>query len=283
MSLPVAVRGTGTAVGWVESCLCNANYSGPSCTKCAPGFYRQTDGSCIQCDCFGNSSQLSCDPNTGECVVCPPSTTGASCESCVPGYYGSPSDGISCLPCACPGQYSGSFSPLCELIPPAFLPTDTPPGQDLECTNCSRGHEGMRCELCQENYYGDPVNSIGCIPCDCNGNIALEEPGNCNTSSGVCLRCVGNTTGESCQVCATGFYGDAIQAKNCSRCMCDLMGELFYYDTSVLIGIMLRTCFTQERAIRVGLISITSLSLRPGNSATLPIAVIQNYRTRLRR
>ena len=223
VSLPIAVRGTGTAVSWVESCLCNANYSGPSCTKCASGFYRRTDGSCIQCNCFGNSSQLSCDPNTGECVMCPPSTTGASCESCVPGYYGSPSDGINCLPCTCPGQSSGSFSPICELIPPAFLPTHTPPGEDLECTNCSQGHEGMRCEFCQQNYYGDPVNYIGCIPCDCNGNIALEEPGNCDNVSGVCLRCVGNTAGESCQVCATGFYGDAIQAKNCSRGVCGLL------------------------------------------------------------
>ena len=236
MSLPIAVRSSsGTAASWVESCVCNANYTGPSCSKCAPGYYRLSDRSCVQCDCFGNSSQLSCDPNTGECVVCPPSTTGASCESCVPGYYGSPSEGISCLPCACPGQgASGSFSPLCELILPAFLPPNTPQGLDVECTDCSLGHEGLRCEFCSQNYYGDPGNAIGCIPCDCNGNIALEEPGSCGNISGVCLKCVSNTAGDSCEVCSPGFYGDAILAKNCSRCLCDQLGELFIYSRTRL-------------------------------------------------
>ena len=140
---------SGTPVNWVESCACHSNYTGPSCSRCAPGYYRQPDGSCIQCNCFGDSSQLSCDPNTGECIVCPPSTTGESCESCIGGYYGSPFEGIDCEPCLCPGEGDDrSFSPICELIPTEFLPTDTPRGLDIECTACVQGHTGIRCEFC---------------------------------------------------------------------------------------------------------------------------------------
>ncbi|KAI6652285.1 Laminin beta/gamma [Oopsacas minuta] len=226
VSLPTAVRSnSGVPVNWVETCACHTNYTGPSCSRCAPGYYRQPDSSCIQCNCFGDSSQLTCDPNTGECIVCPPFTTGDSCESCVQGYYGSPSEGITCVPCICPGDgSSASFSPLCELIPAAFVSANTPTGSNVECTACLVGHAGLRCEFCEDNYYGDPIQSIGCMLCDCNGNIVLDEPNNCDNISGICLECVGDTEGEHCEVCSIGFYGDAIQAKNCSECLCDQRG-----------------------------------------------------------
>ena len=212
-------------MGWVESCACGSNYTGPSCSRCAPGYFRQPDGSCFRCDCFGNTSQLSCDSTSGECITCPPYTTGDSCETCVPGFYGSPSEGVNCLPCTCPGPLR-SFSPICQLIPSSFLPADTPRGLDIECTNCSNGHKGLRCEFCTDNYFGEPSVGVGCMQCDCNGNIVLEESGNCDNSTGECERCVGDTTGDRCEVCSLGFYGDAITEKNCTECACYLTGML---------------------------------------------------------
>jgi hypothetical protein len=41
----------------------------------------------------------------------------------------------------------------------------------------------------------------------------------------VCLRCTGNTAGDQCEVCAPGFFGDAITAKNCTACACHALGS----------------------------------------------------------
>lgn len=42
-----------------------------------------------------------------------------------------------------------------------------------------------------------------------------SEPGHCDSVTGQCLKCVGNTGGAHCERCADGFYGDAVTAKNC--------------------------------------------------------------------
>ena len=34
----------------LEECICPIEYAGPSCSECAPGHTRQTDGSCKKCD-----------------------------------------------------------------------------------------------------------------------------------------------------------------------------------------------------------------------------------------
>lgn len=54
-----------------------------------------------------------------------------------------------------------------------------------------------------------------CKPCECSGNIIPGEPGSCDTVTGDCLRCQNNTYGVACALCAPGFFGDAIQAKDC--------------------------------------------------------------------
>ena len=47
------------------------------------------------------------------------------------------------------------------------------------------------------------------MSCECNGNIDPSVPGSCNTSTGECLICTNNATGQQCEVCVEGFYGDA--------------------------------------------------------------------------
>ena len=76
-----------------------------------------------------------------------------------------------------------------------------------------------------DNYYGDPVAAISCQACDCNGNIILNVAGNCDNTSGICLKCVNNTSGDYCEVCGAGYYGDAILSKDCMECDCDQQGN----------------------------------------------------------
>lgn len=39
----------------------------------------------------------------------------------------------------------------------------------------------------------------------------------CHPLTGHCLSCMHNTAGPRCEVCAAGYYGDAIHRKNCTR------------------------------------------------------------------
>ena len=66
---------------------------------------------------------------------------------------------------------------------------------------------------------GPPGNPVPCERCECNGNA---DPFDCDPIEGRCLRCLFNTAGRQCEMCAAGFYGDAITAKNCT-------GNVVYY------------------------------------------------------
>lgn len=39
----------------------------------------------------------------------------------------------------------------------------------------------------------------------------------CDSLTGTCMGCMHHTAGVRCEVCAPGFYGDAVAAKNCTR------------------------------------------------------------------
>lgn len=196
-------------VTWVEQCDCPLNYSGLSCEECSMGYTRSTSHTCEPCQCNGFSN--TCDPQTGACTNCTGSTTGSSCEQCLPGTYGDPVMGIPCLPCPCPLATSpGQFTQDCIMQSP-----DT-----IICLNCPVGHTGDHCESCIAGYFGDPTGDngspTGCSDCLCNGNIDSSIPNSCDTTTGICLRCVNNTAGSMCEQCANGYFGDAIYSKNCT-------------------------------------------------------------------
>lgn len=72
---------------------------------------------------------------------------------------------------------------------------------------CKEGYSGSRCDVCADNYYGNPDVPGGvCVPCDCSGKINLKQGGNCDPHTGKCLRCLDNTTGDHCEVCREGFF-----------------------------------------------------------------------------
>lgn len=54
-----------------------------------------------------------------------------------------------------------------------------------------------------------------CKPCECSGNIDIEEVGACDSVTGECILCRNNTSGPACNICKPGFFGDAVSLKNC--------------------------------------------------------------------
>lgn len=206
----------------VEKCMCPPGYTGLSCEDCAPGYYRDPSGPyggyCIPCECNGHAA--TCDCATGICQNCQHSTFGDHCEMCIEGYYGNATYGSphDCMICACPLPIpSNNFATGCEI---------SESGDKIHC-ECKPGYTGPKCEYCSNGYYGDPQKPGDyCKPCECSGNINPLEPGSCDTITGECLRCLNNTSGTACNLCAPGFYGDAIKLKNCQSCDCEDLGTL---------------------------------------------------------
>ncbi|CAJ0956348.1 unnamed protein product [Ranitomeya imitator] len=214
--------GQGTGVGVrasnVELCMCPANYRGDSCQECAPGFYRDKGlflGKCVPCSCGGHSDQ--CLPGTGTCVKCQHNTEGDQCQRCKEGYVSNGTVGgvLHCVACPCPLSVpSNNFAIGCVQR-----------GPSTQCL-CKPGYAGAKCERCAPGYYGNPmVIGSSCLPCSCNGNTDSNMLFNeCDPLFGTCSGCMLNTAGPHCEVCAPGFYGDAIGAKNCTRCNCSPCG-----------------------------------------------------------
>ncbi|KYB27445.1 Laminin subunit alpha-1-like Protein [Tribolium castaneum] len=202
----------------VEKCLCPSGYAGLSCEMCAFGHVRietNAESYCAKCDCNGHSE--TCNPDTGECF-CQHNTTGENCERCKPGFYGNPLRGTkeACKKCACPLENDeNNFSPSCQLD---YLNEDSEE-ESYVCTQCPKGYTGDHCEICDDGYFGNPME-LGnvCKPCDCNGSP-------CDKVTGQCLNCKGNTEGWRCEKCKPGYYGDALMS-NCIPCQCDTIGSL---------------------------------------------------------
>ncbi|XP_073325739.1 laminin subunit alpha-5 [Pagrus major] len=204
----------------VEICMCPANYLGDSCQKCAPGYYRDTIGlflgKCVPCNCNGHSDQ--CLDGSGICVGCRHNTDGDHCERCQGGFLGNNTlDGqaVLCSSCPCPLRVpSNNFAEGCEKK-----------GDRMQCL-CMPGYAGPHCERCAPGHYGNPmVLGSTCQLCHCNGNT---DPNmlftDCHPLTGECLSCMHNTAGPHCDTCAPGYYGDAITAKNCTKCDCSPCG-----------------------------------------------------------
>ncbi|CAH0558315.1 unnamed protein product [Brassicogethes aeneus] len=206
--------------GGVEKCSCPSGYSGLSCEKCSFGYVRifandsgVEQGFCGKCDCNGHSE--TCDAGTGECF-CRHNTIGEKCERCAAGFYGNPLHGTkdSCKRCACPLENEeNNFSPSCQLD---YLDEK----ESYVCTQCPKGYTGDHCEICDDGYFGNPLEKGNkCQLCDCNG-------GPCDRSTGQCLNCKGNTEGWKCEKCKPDHYGDP-KNLTCKACECDPIGSKF--------------------------------------------------------
>lgn len=92
--------------------------------------------------------------------------------------------------------------------------------KSVEKCGCPPEFVGDSCERCAPGFTRDVPNAgpyTPCLPCRCNGNS--QE---CDSETGVCVNCKHNTTGDHCEKCTSGFYGDASLGtpQACRLCSC---------------------------------------------------------------
>ncbi|XP_071445859.1 laminin subunit gamma-1 [Hetaerina americana] len=217
--LETARRGAaGKQATWIETCNCSLGYVGQFCESCAPGYrHEPANGGpfarCVPCNCNGHAEI--CEAETGRCI-CQDHTMGDNCEQCARGYYGNALQGTAfdCKLCPCPNR-----GPCIQM-----------PSETVVCLECPKGYGGPKCNLCSDGYYGDPTGSFGpvraCQPCDCNTNVDPNAVGNCNKTTGECLKCIYHTGGKLCDQCLPGYYGDALALpkNDCKECQCYSVG-----------------------------------------------------------
>lgn len=206
----------GQEVTWIEMCTCLEGYVGQFCESCAPGYRHDPPGGghfarCVKCNCHNHAEY--CDPESGRCI-CQHNTAGDSCDRCAPGYYGNALQGTpdDCQHCPCPDRGA------CVILP----------DDQVACLQCPQGYTGHRCQLCVDGYYGEPNFDQQCRKCECNGNIDPNAIGNCNKTTGECLKCIYNTAGRHCEKCLPGYYGNArlVPKGDCKACNCYHYGTL---------------------------------------------------------
>ncbi|XP_055381870.1 laminin subunit alpha-1 [Condylostylus longicornis] len=166
-----------------------------------------------------------------ENCVCPPGYRGLSCESCDFGYMkgyesSSPQDYIEkCIECPCNGH-----AETCNII-------------NGTCGICHHNTYGEKCERCQVGFYGNPLKGTpnDCSRCACplleNSNnfspscqlktfsMDINQSRNVNENSEldyVCTQCPIGYTGDFCEMCDDGFYGNpTVLGSKCLPCECD--------------------------------------------------------------
>ncbi|XP_043600424.1 laminin subunit alpha-1 isoform X4 [Bombus pyrosoma] len=167
----------------------------------------------------GDVSSSGENNNLVEKCECPEGYTGLSCENCAWGYVKliqNRSDHQNhhvCVKCDCNGHAS-----TCDLVLG-------------ECTTCEHNTVGPKCDRCAPGFYGIALKgtSDDCKRCACpllietnnfSPNCQLDDPTDID-SGYVCTQCPKGYTGDHCESCDIGFFGNPlVPGGTCEPCFC---------------------------------------------------------------
>ena len=236
----------------VESCLCNAGYSGPDgglCLACAPGSEKPTLGSggCSTCEA-GKYITYSDTLSGATCQECPAgkynNSAGAMvCSECLVGSYKEAAGYGICVRCRNTTSTSSSGATSCDVCVRNALPRflDQPISSyqtvlaDSVCVPCPNNSMPSLCAsngacavnnmsncTCNIGYYGsiDSQGGGSCVACPLGATTATQ--GASNLTQCVCKRGFeSNFTGVACSMCRPGTKKNSIGSVACTSCGTD--------------------------------------------------------------
>ena len=93
----------------------------------------------------------------------------------------------------------------------------------------------LRCEIGQVLFTVQKLIKyhkfiFRCQLCDCSGNVDPNAFGNCDGLTGACIKCINNTTNgkdNRCELCADGYFGDALKGNCSGACNATLLNSLY--------------------------------------------------------
>ncbi|XP_028966336.1 laminin subunit alpha-1 [Galendromus occidentalis] len=184
--------------GYCNYCL--GNTDGWNCSRCKKLFYGNPqipDCKACECDPVG-SSEMQCDPVTGQCK-CHPGFGGRTCKTCDVGFG---DIAQKCIECKC--NPIGSNSTVCDPYTGHCI--------------CKEGVFGQHCDQCKDLHYG--FSTSGCKFCDCYAPGSHEQQ--CDVETGQC-KCYPHVIGRRCDKCESGFWNIQTGA-GCEPCNCNSVG-----------------------------------------------------------
>uniref|UniRef100_A0A3P9DUJ5 Laminin, alpha 1 n=1 Tax=Maylandia zebra TaxID=106582 RepID=A0A3P9DUJ5_9CICH len=104
----------------------------------------------------------------------------------------------------------------------------------IESCVCPPGYTGLSCQDCDVGYFRQPQSELSpqskksmfvrpCVRCRCNNHSEK-----CDAETGQCQDCKHHTSGQSCEKCASGYYGSVKGSiGDCSPCACPLLNNSF--------------------------------------------------------
>ena len=102
---------------------------------------------------------------------------------------------------------------------------------------CPAEYVGRTCEQCARGHARpsrDPADP--CVECNCN-NLSLD----CDVDTAICIDCTGNSEGDNCERCQSGYYGDPTRGIPCLPCQCPTQ-EISFSSTCFLDSDLNATC-----------------------------------------
>uniref|UniRef100_A0A915E1R2 Laminin subunit alpha n=1 Tax=Ditylenchus dipsaci TaxID=166011 RepID=A0A915E1R2_9BILA len=159
---------------------------------------------------ISTSNLLAKSSHPVEVCSCPEHFEGNSCERCEAGYRrinNQLNNGV-CQKCECEGH---------------SIKCDPHTGH---CLDCQHNTTGSRCEQCLHGFYGNPSmgGELGsCKQCACPttvnshstqctlSQLVFEGVAAADQDEYVCTACETGYDGNKCEICADGYFGDAVE------------------------------------------------------------------------